>query len=497
MKSFLDKYQVPIVGILLCMTLFWGSFLRLYKLGNQSLWIDEGYTINAAQGVLAHGHPLLDSGQEYTPHRLSIYLTAASMKIFGFDPMNPWSARLPHALFGIISIYLIYRAMYSITKNLWASVFAAICFAFFPWEIAWSRQVRGYAEMQTFLIAAFMYMWAWVKTKKIKSYVLSIIMFVLAYLGQGVAVVGLPLIIAVPIIVWMYEGVISKRLFLREIILSILAALAIGIIAYRTWAPHIEALGYEKTYLSFFVGTFFYFLIVGWIGMLLTMKNKTSDFLGFLLPTLFTLIPGVIIMWYSPVLQFRYLLVISPFLFLYFANGVSEIFKFLKNRGDKFLTITCLIIICFFGIKMIYVIPLASYPLEQGSPQPDFKSAYKLIVATKTPDSLVIAPYTQMTKIYMNQPGLWLPVSLTGRKDEVAQKTIDGTKDYYTGALKIQNDTDLNQIVSTGRGYIIVDAMARGRLDESTIAIIENNPHSTKVYDTGSGPDRLQVFHFN
>jgi hypothetical protein len=146
---------------------------------------------------------------------------------------------------------------------------------------------------------------------------------------------------------------------------------------------------------------------------------------------------------------------------------------------------------------MIYLTPLANYPLEQGSPQPDFKSAYKLILATTTPDSLIIAPYTQMTKVYTKQPGLWLPVSLTGHKDEVAQKTIDGTKDYYTGALKIQDDNELNEIVSTKRGYILVDAMARGRLDDSTISIIEKNPHSTKVYDTGSGPDRLQIFHFN
>jgi 4-amino-4-deoxy-L-arabinose transferase-like glycosyltransferase len=318
MKALLKKYEVPLVGILLIITLFWGSFLRIYKLGNQSLWIDEGYTINAAQGVLAHGHPLLDSGQEYTPHRLSVYLTAASMKIFGFDPMNPWSARLPHALFGIISIYLIYRAMYSTTKNLWASLFAAFCFAFFPWEIAWSRQVRGYAEMQTFLIAAFLYMWAWVQTRSIKSLFLSGIMFILACLGQGVAVVALPLIVATPTIVWAYEGISTKKIELREIILGILSAAAIGVMIYRTWSPHIEALGYETTYLSFFISTFFYFLIVGWIGMFIAMRNKTSNFLAFLLPTLFTLIPGVIIMWYSPVLQFRYLLVITPFSILIF-----------------------------------------------------------------------------------------------------------------------------------------------------------------------------------
>src|SRR3989338_5633022 len=72
----------------------YGLFLRVYGLGEQSLWIDEGYTINASQAILERGIPQLDSGKMYSGWMLSTYMTAGAMKVFGFDPFSPWSARI-------------------------------------------------------------------------------------------------------------------------------------------------------------------------------------------------------------------------------------------------------------------------------------------------------------------------------------------------------------------------------------------------------------------
>jgi hypothetical protein len=279
--------------------------------------------------------------------------------------------------------------------------------------------------------------------------------------------------------------------------LGLLSSTALCVVAYRLWGPSLTNFGFQAPYVSFFIVTFFYFLCIGLIGTLIAKYANHSRFSGFFLPALFIIIPGIIIVWYGQVLQYRYLLVIIPFLFIYFGKSLAEIFIFLKNKQDKFFTITCLIILCLFGAKNIYFQPSDSFKLERGSPQPDFKTAYILIQKTISPGDLIISPYTHMTKIYMGQPGLWLPISLTGRRDEIAQKTVAGTKDYYTGAHKIQDNEELAEIMNTHRGYIVIDAMARTRLGAETLHLIENSTRSTRVYQTGADTDRLEIFHFN
>lgn len=69
MKGFVEFFKKNwFIILILGIFIFWGGFLRLHNLGVQSLWIDEGYTINAAQGVLDHGYPILDSGLSYRAH---------------------------------------------------------------------------------------------------------------------------------------------------------------------------------------------------------------------------------------------------------------------------------------------------------------------------------------------------------------------------------------------------------------------------------------------
>ena len=135
-------------GMIFILAIFvgWGGFLRLYDLGEQSLWIDEGYTINASQAIIDQGKPILGSGSSYNAHLLHTYTTAASMKLFGFEATNPWAARLPAAIFGILTILAAYLFTYRITKNKLTALAATFIIAFSYWEIAWSRQARGYTR---------------------------------------------------------------------------------------------------------------------------------------------------------------------------------------------------------------------------------------------------------------------------------------------------------------------------------------------------------------
>lgn len=495
LKELYAKYKIGIIAGLLCMILVWGGYLRMHKLGADSLWIDEGYTINAAQATLEHGYPILESGEVYDAHLGSTYTIAASMKLFGFDPFNPWSARLPQAIAAILAIYFFFRAAYQTTRSLSASIIATVAFTFLEWHIGWSRQARGYAEMQLFLILAYSGFLAWFNERKNIYFILGSCALGIATLFQGVALVTLSLILILPIVYY-----ILYRPSMRQLISinTVLIALALFTVVHR-WIfaklPGIVVYGYEFAYLLFTWETFWVIIALTLLLLFLFWKRSHATFLSLFVPLTFLLIPLVIIAWYSPVIQYRYLLVISPFIFILLATGLSGATEFIKDTTDRYLPITLSFIIGYCVVIGLHLTPVAHYPLESGSPQPDFKSAYELIHKTKSKDDIVIAPYTQMTSIYLGDPGYWLPVSLTGRSNEITDKTFNGT-DYYTGAPKIDSPQTFKDLIATQRGYIVLDAMARARVGAEYLDAL-NSPRVTLVFRKATESNLIELYHFN
>ena len=115
--SIITESRAMVIHILFGAILFAGLFLRLVDLGFQSLWIDEGFSINAAQAIIAHGYPILNSGKIYTSSPLNTTIIAGAIKIFGLDPFNPWTARLPSVAFGIGVVALVYFFTRHIFQN--------------------------------------------------------------------------------------------------------------------------------------------------------------------------------------------------------------------------------------------------------------------------------------------------------------------------------------------------------------------------------------------
>src|SRR4030042_1512539 len=101
------------VVLLLAIVLF-GAGLRLYHLGEQSLWNDEAYSYNSGLDLLdSNWHDAPTSGET----SLSIVnsgLIAVSVYLFGDSES---SARLPSAIFGVATIVVVYLFANSITKN--------------------------------------------------------------------------------------------------------------------------------------------------------------------------------------------------------------------------------------------------------------------------------------------------------------------------------------------------------------------------------------------
>ncbi|MDR1305651.1 MAG: glycosyltransferase family 39 protein [Verrucomicrobiales bacterium] len=115
--------QYPHYYALVTLALLATVFFLFYNLGHYALWEDEALTAMAAKGAARHGDTsawvgdgnlsairnglhLDDHLRERATPALPIYLTAASFRLFG---ETPWTARLPHALIGLLTVALLLR----------------------------------------------------------------------------------------------------------------------------------------------------------------------------------------------------------------------------------------------------------------------------------------------------------------------------------------------------------------------------------------------------
>lgn len=474
--------------------LLWGGFLRVYNLGEQSLWIDEGYTINAAQGIINHGYPLLDSGVTYDAHPLHNYLTAGSMKLFGFEATNPWSARLPAAIFGILLILLVYIFTFQITKNKLTALTASFFIAFSYWEISWSRQARGYTDMQFFILASFMFFYYWLDTKKISSAIWTILFFICSYLSHGVALIFLPSFF----LIFFIHGIVNEKIreWLSPVPIGLFFILTgIGIWISIRILPTIKIYDYSETYLSFLLGDFKYISFAAATTMicLFLFKNRFWRIL-YLISIIIP--PVLIILFYSQVVQMRYLLTIFPFLIIIGCYGIYLII-IKKDYTEKIYQLCLyLCIVIFMSVSTVTLLPQTIYNLETGSPQPNFKTGYTIIDNLRKEGDIIISPYTQLSKIYLQDKGLWLPISLTGYTNEITRNTINGN-DYYTGAPIIPDEIALKNILDTMHGYIIIDSMAKKRLKETFTLIINHHQITPIYYESNDATnDIIAVYEF-
>ncbi|CAG1066520.1 hypothetical protein BAC1_02138 [uncultured bacterium] len=119
------KKRINFVNIALILIVVFSIFLQFKNLGDRTLWEDEAQTAVLARQVVAHGLPMFTEGEtniptdrsdlsDFNDKKIFIwntwfphYITAASFISFG---ESTWSARLPFALFGVLSV-LLYAAI--------------------------------------------------------------------------------------------------------------------------------------------------------------------------------------------------------------------------------------------------------------------------------------------------------------------------------------------------------------------------------------------------
>ena len=134
-----------IVNFLLIAVIAIATFLRLWNLGTVPLspdWDEAALGYNA-YSIIQTGRDeygkffpvVLRSFEDYKP-ALYTYLTIPFVEVFG---LNTFSVRLPSALFGIFSVYLIYLLVKELFRRDDLAFISAFLLSISPWHIQFSR----------------------------------------------------------------------------------------------------------------------------------------------------------------------------------------------------------------------------------------------------------------------------------------------------------------------------------------------------------------------
>lgn len=139
--------RVAIGGLLLVALayyLWFGLTLRTIDAG-------DGISALVSQGVLEHGYQLTPSGYTYQRGWLSHYLIAGAMGVFG---VNNFSLMLPHLVFALGSLFMVYRIGTDILNRPWLGVGAAVLLLALSIQTWYATGPRMYMSLQFFTVLA-------------------------------------------------------------------------------------------------------------------------------------------------------------------------------------------------------------------------------------------------------------------------------------------------------------------------------------------------------
>ncbi|MFA6475222.1 MAG: hypothetical protein WCV88_03370 [Patescibacteria group bacterium] len=376
--------------------------LRVWQLSGQSFWIDESFSISTAQSIIEHGWPVVWRSSLYH------YLLAGTSIFVGYRMLSVITG------VGMVGVgYIIAKKWFSPIVGLITSVL----FATATIEIAWSRQARMYMLLQLCFWLS-LYLYQQYRQKNIQWYwpiLLTIITISIHEFG-----------IALLLFYFWYE--IIKKYSPKLVLIYIISTTILTGLVYHFIFPVTPYVNYWWHYLYYFFTTYYVFIVLMCIGIGVAVKQHKQLVYWFISILLGWLI---ILSFIVPLLQYRYLFIVLPIMYIFSSVGIVWLWK-------KSKLVVLLAVIILIWQNQITLIPKTNYWLESDSvnspftyksitPQPNFKAAYKFL--SDYPNENIITPYPSIHKLYTGQlPKSALFISLTGgtypdRPD----------KDTYTG----------------------------------------------------------------
>lgn len=445
------------VRIFLVLIVWYCTYLLLYKLWVQSLWIDEWFCSYVAKYMALNW--LYKS-----KYFLFEWLQVLFFKIWWF---NDFWARFPSVIAHIWSILLIYFIPYKLCKNKYVWFFSALIFGLLYWEIWRWRDARFYSLLQFLFLGWITSIIQWMETKK-TIYLNSAI--IITCLG----VIFHPFLYVLGVILFFtiiqqykksrnFNEIFSKKFLSTWILvwLLIIAATFFGSIwnnlsgslLWNKQKWYIEL--YFREYNAHLRDQLWIIYVIWLLWMVRSIikaiwKREFKNLILFLCPfVLFAY--ALVIKWY--LLHYRYALLLFPIIILSATVLVFDITKLIKNKYINIIAVCGVLVWIGFTAKMQYL-PTAYYYFDYTSPQPDFKWAYESI-----PDwQKVISGFpTLCNRYYSNRWNCINAIRVDLIHDWKTEKLLNKTDESYTKAPYINTLDDL----SSWTYYFVVDNLTQ------------------------------------
>jgi 4-amino-4-deoxy-L-arabinose transferase-like glycosyltransferase len=247
--------------------------LRLYKLGDWSLWIDESFTI----------HDALNNSFGTKP--INYLFVKFFLLIFG---VSEWAARIGPAMAGILSIvaaYYFFKRVFDQNTALLGSLFLA----FSSWHIYWSQNSRHYSLLLLFAILSLWCFYTAFENDSPLLTILSLIFFAFGVLTHPSIIFLMPALIGYLVLVYLlkYEG--GDGYNLRNLLLFLVPVGIVGLSSGPMYKKHFEtfaAMSGSGDPLHVLKTTAYYiqipFLILTSVAViyLLMQRDRRGTFLG-------------------------------------------------------------------------------------------------------------------------------------------------------------------------------------------------------------------------
>src|SRR3989344_3809511 len=152
-----------------------GFYIRVYKLGDLSLWWDEIYTGTYVTRIIEIGLPISPSGLEYYWRGVAYhYIVSFFVLIFG---QTEFWVRFTSVLFGIGIVILSFIFAKKINKNI--ALLVLIFLVFSTYNIEYSRFARFYVMNAFLFMLAVLFVYNYLFLNNKKYFIPSIIIFIL------------------------------------------------------------------------------------------------------------------------------------------------------------------------------------------------------------------------------------------------------------------------------------------------------------------------------
>lgn len=482
----LDPYLIA----LLLLTIF-GFILRIYDLGYQSFWYDEGYSVNAALCMLERGLPILPSGHFYTTGLLNTGLIASSMGLFG---ATEFSARLPSVLFGTLTIPLVFFFVKRIGDKRLALI-TAFLVTFSVLEIAWSRETRMYQQLQFFYILSLYFFYEFTQKRSTRYLILTILSTICTILSHAFGFSLILIYLLYPLLtnIKSIRKYLNKEFLLnRQTLIFALCAIALLVLGEiffgifsSVWGTRIN---YFAQYSSYLKQTFPVILYLAPVGAIIFLRK---DYKPPLLLILAMIIPFYFICFHIKLLSFRYLYLMLPLFFVFFSYALTYL-PALIPKGKLKSILSPILIVIILGLTVyssgFNFTPQSIYYLEPMAPQPNFKQAYNFINENMSDGDIIIDTWPAVGNFYLdNPPDYWLAFDIAGLGQDYCVGE-DKSRELYTNTLCIKNLDILISITEENQsGWLVIDGLALFRLPPSTTEFIE---HNLTYHEEGSSRSR-------